>query len=43
MQMRRGNVVTVAAELLAALDFPALVFPAKAGTHFCRGHRPSPV
>ncbi len=43
MQMRGGDVVTVAAELVAALDFPALVFPANAGTHFCCGHRPSPV
>jgi hypothetical protein len=22
---------------------PVLVFPAKAGTDFCHGHRPSPV
>ena len=28
MQMEGGDVVTVAAELVAALDFPALVFPA---------------
>jgi len=24
-------------------DAPVLVFPAKAGTHFCHGHRPEPV
>jgi hypothetical protein len=24
-------------------DAPVHVFPAKAGTHFCHGHRPEPV